>query len=178
MSRPKVYDLVGKTFERLLVLNREGSDSQHRSLWKCRCICGKELIIIGSSLVGGKTRSCGCIKIKSDAARNQVVRGYIKGAKTRGLLYELSLNDFVAITQKNCHYCGQKPINVYTARGGSIYTYNGIDRLDNTRGYVSGNCMPCCAVCNYMKTNFTVDKFLTKIKEIYLHSFNNERKEN
>lgn len=33
-----------------------------RSLWRCWCDCGNEIIVIRNSLVGGNTRSCGCLE--------------------------------------------------------------------------------------------------------------------
>ena len=30
----------------------------------CRCDCGKEVVVVGSSLRRGNTKSCGCLKIK------------------------------------------------------------------------------------------------------------------
>ncbi len=29
--------------------------------------------------------------------------------------------------------------------------YNGIDRVDNSKGYILSNCKPCCGHCNYIK---------------------------
>lgn len=43
----------------------------------------------------------------------------------------------------------------------------GIDRIDNTKGYISGNCIPCCWDCNRLKSNKTMSEF----KE-YLKRFN------
>jgi hypothetical protein len=51
------------------------------------------------------------------------------------------------------------------------YTYSGIDRLDNNIGYVSGNCVPCCSVCNYAKRDMTVDQFKNWIKRIYINQY-------
>lgn len=47
-------------FNRLLVLNENGRDSCGSVLWNCRCDCGKEIIVRGSSLISGHTKSCGC----------------------------------------------------------------------------------------------------------------------
>lgn len=40
---------------------------------------------------------------------------------------------------------------------------NGIDRVDNTRGYEKGNVVPCCGTCNLLKGARTVDEFLAQI---------------
>ena len=47
----------------------------------------------------------------------------------------------------------------------------GVDRLDNNKGYTSGNCVPCCWDCNRSKSNKTLKEY----KE-YLQRFNNDIK--
>jgi hypothetical protein len=39
-------------------------------------------------------------------------------------------------------------------------TYGGIDRKDNTIGYVVGNVVPCCIVCNRAKMDLPYEAFL------------------
>lgn len=57
-----VKNLSGQRFERLIVLERAGSDNNKKALWRCKCDCGKEAIIRGSDLITGKIKSCGCLK--------------------------------------------------------------------------------------------------------------------
>ena len=62
-------DVTGKRFGRLIVLSMDDdyiSPSGHRlAQCKCRCDCGNIVIVNMSSLVTGKTKSCGCIKNSS-----------------------------------------------------------------------------------------------------------------
>jgi len=67
-----IVDLLGRTFGRLIVIDREGSDSRGAALWACRCECGGSKIIRGSSLISGLTTSCGCVqKLKSRVANTK-----------------------------------------------------------------------------------------------------------
>ena len=62
--------LEGQRFGRLVVLRRLGSSNrngQHRSLWLCRCDCGKEHQAEGYELRAGRIASCGCAR--ADAMR-------------------------------------------------------------------------------------------------------------
>ena len=59
----KRLDMVGKTFVYLTVLS-PAPDRGGRSYWHCRCVCGKEKDIRGSSLTSGVTKSCGCLKYR------------------------------------------------------------------------------------------------------------------
>ena len=47
------------------------------------------------------------------------------------------------------------------------YVYNGVDRVDNERGYSLENCVPCCKFCNRMKRDLGKKEFLEHIKNIY-----------
>lgn len=53
-------DLTGRRFGRLTVLEKNLSNMYH-SRWDCLCDCGNTTTVYGSSLVQGKTRSCGCL---------------------------------------------------------------------------------------------------------------------
>ena len=58
-----------------------------------------------------------------------------------------------------CHYCGYL----------SLDKLNGIDRIDNTRGYIVDNCVSCCSICNRMKGSLDYVTYINRCKHI---SFN------
>jgi hypothetical protein len=95
-------------------------------------------------------------------------------AKKRSLEFSLEKEVFRALTKENCYYCDTPPSRVFR-RGPSQkqfngdYTFNGIDRVDNTKGYTVDNCIPCCLACNYSKLDRTHSDFLYWIKKIYDH---------
>lgn len=64
-------------------------------------------------------------------------------AKRRGLTFALSREEITEITSAACHYCGGPLPN---------YGY-GLDRKDNTQGYTRDNVVPCCMICNWIKSN-------------------------
>lgn len=55
----RVRDLTGQRFGRLVALTRVGSRG-NKALWLCRCDCGIEKLMVGTSLTRGHTKSCGC----------------------------------------------------------------------------------------------------------------------
>ena len=85
-------------------------------------------------------------------------------ANKRGYTFDLSLSEVSFLSQLPCSYCGKEPSQVL----GSFpnFLYNGIDRIDNSTGYVEGNCTPCCKLCNRMKGILSVDDFKEHIKTI------------
>ena len=108
------------------------------------------------------------IKDPGKSAFNNLYRSYQKGAEKRHYEFKLTKNDFELLTKKNCYYCGGVPNNIQKAlKGKEIYVYNGIERVDNTRGYLSKNCVSCCKKCNSFKLNTSVEDFLNHIKKIY-----------
>lgn len=58
----KAKSLIGKRFNRLVVLSRAPLDcSKNRGAkWECRCDCGGNAVVRSDSLSSGKTVSCGC----------------------------------------------------------------------------------------------------------------------
>lgn len=66
----RIIDLTGRRFGLLTVISRNESDKvfpsgQHSPLWKCKCDCGKETIVLGRNLITGNTQSCGCFALAS-----------------------------------------------------------------------------------------------------------------
>jgi len=55
--------------------------------------------------------------------------------------------------------------------------YNGIDRVDNSRGYESGNVVSCCGVCNMLKHVLSKEEFLARIEKIYKNSIQKDPEE-
>jgi hypothetical protein len=57
MARPK-SNRIGQRFTRLVVLDR----GTKRDYWKCQCDCGAVVEVGKSGLLGGRTKSCGCLR--------------------------------------------------------------------------------------------------------------------
>jgi hypothetical protein len=56
----KPMNLQGKVFGKLEVLKREENNKSGKTVWLCKCDCGKEVEVVGSELKRGHKRSCGC----------------------------------------------------------------------------------------------------------------------
>jgi hypothetical protein len=175
------YDLTGKKFGRLTVLSFDHVSKNRGSYWKCKCDCGNISIPQGRCLRLGQTKSCGCyqkeqakernrIKI-GEASFNRLFRVYKRNAKNRELEFSLTKNKFIILTTENCFYCGCAPNTmVFADNSNGNYVYNGIDRVDNSKGYTDDNCVPCCKICNKAKLKMTKDDFLSWITKVYKHS--------
>lgn len=53
-------DLTGLRFGRLTVTEDSGRRKQGCILWRCRCDCGGEILLMRNQLISGKVTDCGC----------------------------------------------------------------------------------------------------------------------
>lgn len=187
------YDLVGRKFGISTVLEETFDKEKGMYNLKMLCRCGKEFIALRR--YKSYIKSCGCLvkqNYKNMGHKNRrysqtvVTRQYHNhknGAYQMGLV-ALSKEDWAKIVYKPCHYCnkidkrdglranvtGQVKEDLSMTpeeREKYILSINGIDRVDNLKGYTLDNCVPCCKNCNRMKANLTKEDFLQHISDIY-----------
>lgn len=80
-------NIIGKTYERLTVVEFCGRDKNNNGLYKCRCSCGGETITRSFMLNSGRTKSCGCIQKETASV--------------------LNLKPRVPVENKTCPTCGE-----------------------------------------------------------------------
>lgn len=161
----KLNDLTGKKFSMLLVIRREKNNKHGQPMWLCKCDCGNQKIVLGLSLRSKKTKSCGCLKVNNLRPLKYIMHNYVKCANDRKLCFGLTLDEFHNLIKSNCHYCGCAPQQKRRA-GKHIMTINGIDRINNNIGYIKNNVVSCCKVCNWMKKDLSIEKFIEHCKTI------------
>jgi len=111
-------------------------------------------------------------KLKSgEAAENALFQKYRRESSVRGLAFSLSRTEFGALIHLNCRYCGSEPKHTFGRKewNGRI-VYNGLDRLDNSKGYTVENCVPCCFQCNLAKGGMTVAQFKKWVADVCRNS--------
>jgi hypothetical protein len=171
----QVIDLTGKKFGRLTVIERAENDDRGKTFWKCKCDCGNETTVNSSVLRRGDSQSCGCYhrercsKPLGEASFNHILREYKGQAKKGNKEFSLSDDEFKELILADCFYCGKKPLQVKPGKTNGVVIYNGIDRVDSSKGYVKGNVVTCCRQCNIAKREHTVKEFKTWIKAVYEH---------
>lgn len=172
--------LYGKTFGRWFVIPDEHTLVKIKggvTYWKCRCSCGNENYVARESLLKGLSKSCGCLakeilrnKVKlpdGEANLNSLYHRYIIQANKRNLSFELTKEEFRILASSDCFYCGQKPEKHGKSKTVSTYFLsNGVDRKDNTKGYIIDNIVPCCYKCNSMKGKLSFEDFIEQIAKI------------
>jgi len=191
MKHPELK--VGDKFYNLEVISKPFyetySSGRKRKKVLCKCSCGNIKSFLCESFVCknelDRAKSCGCTKRfvnginaqkrrKPESVYRYVYEQYQSSAKVRNIDFNLSKEEHLEIIKKNCYYCGLEPELKQPHRGKGKYVgipvpYNGIDRIDSSKGYEKENCVPCCQKCNYMKSDMDISSFTNHIVKIANH---------
>lgn len=132
------------------------------------CACGATRLIRRSRLQ--KINQCARCALSSGMKKSAEKRGsspetkasnnawseYRCNARSRGLVFEITKEQFLSFRASACHYCG-------------IEGPSGIDRLDSDAGYSLGNVVSCCSTCNYAKRGMQVHEFIGWVARVHEH---------
>lgn len=184
-------DETGNIYGQWAVLSQSTrKDKSQRVYWTCECSCGTLKDVLGTSLRNGTSTCCGCTKPCPKASYDSLYRKYYRsyqyGSKRKTNTYDflLTFEEYLSLVKLPCYYCGQEPYDIKylynrkSKRDKSLdisTKINGIDRVDNSIGYVLENCVACCKMCNLMKLDNSESNFLKQIKLIYEHRSLNEK---
>lgn len=148
----KFIDLTSRRFGRLIVVRRVNNNKWGHVLWLCGCDCGKEKIVVGTSLKNADIQSCGCLQ-KNITIQRSTKHGHSKRGKV-----SKTYRTWYAMTQrctnpKHRHYhnyggrgvkvCERwiKFENFLEDMGESPAQYHSIDRINNCGNYDKQNCV-------------------------------------
>lgn len=93
---------------------------------------------------------------------------YQRQAAKRGVPWALDAEQFRALVESPCVFCGNHRTQSRRQHK-HTYTYTGVDRWDNARGYERENVVPCCGPCNQMKSVLHGDDFIRALGRIVRH---------
>ncbi len=151
-------DLTNRRFGLLTATSPSRVRWGSHTMWLCVCDCGEQCEASTAGLTSGNNRSCGCqgkgyrrpssrsVSLPCPSVFSQVRHG----AESRGIPFHLT-KDFVdEMSMQPCYICGVegRPLN-------------GIDRVDNTVGYIESNCAPCCKEHNSAKCSLELKDMQT-----------------
>lgn len=164
-----MYEVNGWT-----VLGETRVSGKKRVIAECP-LCKKESVRRPETLqVNSSCRECymeGHSKGGNRTARARVVRNYKKiCAEKRGLEFALDDDQLDVLFSSECHYCGAAPTNCMkynrAGRKPEVFWYNGIDRVDSSKGYTFDNVVSACSICNRAKGALSYEEFMNWIGRI------------
>jgi hypothetical protein len=173
-------------------------DPIHIKKYKVRCDCGNIKTVFQPALLHAlkrsKTYSCGCKRLTEELRRQlgtsrygkretelskkypegygkvkgsyaaTLLRGIKKNATKRNISWNIPDLEAFELCTKPCHYCGLKRY---------LPERNGLDRIDNSKGYSLDNVVTCCKWCNSGKQQRTEEEFKQWIIDLYNNFANN-----
>lgn len=168
----KFIDLTGLRFEKLLVIENTFIKNKFgQAYWKCVCDCGKEINVLGTSLKRKNSKSCGCLRVLIKAKYSPIEASARRAFKNyylndRKIKININFEYFYKASQNKCYYCNALPSNIFKSENSSDhyknngnFIYNGLDRIDSSKGYTEDNLVTCCKYCNKAKCSLSINNF-------------------
>lgn len=193
MSKFDIESFIGFKYKSFTVIQLDKTVKRTRGsgndyYYKCLCDCGFVSVRDKNQLLFSSRNNIDIIcnncrdknrQIKNEKPQNKpeidkkflkVLADYKHSAKRRNIYFDLKLEDFKNNCLNDCHYCGIAPNKnrkKRNSKGFMAVNFNGLDRIDNKKGYVSDNIVPCCSDCNLAKRDLSTKAFLDMITLIY-----------
>ena len=123
--------MKGLRYGRLVVIERH-SQASRAAYWLCRCDCGKTVVVKGTNLRCGKTKSCGCLHDELSSQRITLQNSTHGESKTR--LYGIWVD-----MKKRCQNQSHWAYHRYGGRGITVdplwHEYEPFAAWAKTNGY-------------------------------------------
>lgn len=73
-------DITGVRSGRLVAIEPTDQRKNKKALWRCRCDCGNEVLVISTYIRVGDTRSCGCAALETNVRLAEFVKSNANNA--------------------------------------------------------------------------------------------------
>lgn len=149
-------DLIGQRFGRLTAVRESKKRYNGCTMWVCQCTCGRETVVLCSSLINGNTRSCGCLQRERASEKCGNKHPNWRGGKSFEPYPPTFNKQFKRKIRRHdnytCVHCGE---------WGNI-----VHHIDyNKKNTTPENCITLCRSC-HSKTNFNRNYWQVRLTEI------------
>ena len=168
---PRRLEIAGQKLGKLTAIQPLRTNRKRNIIWLFQCECGRLVEKVASEVVACSKDwniSCGSKECKRRVTgghgRRNKIGSYKRSANDRGIAFELTEEQMDILFAGDCYYCGAAP-----SESSVGFISNGIDRLDSSVGYITGNVVSCCSVCNRAKFTKSSGEFLAWINQVWEH---------
>lgn len=146
-------DLVGRRFDKLLVLSYAGPAKRWQHRWLCQCDCGKTSEVQGGNLKSRNTKSCGCDRVHVTRANKTTHGCAVHGRQSAEYRIWCGIKERCYRSQSKSYAdYGARGITMSTAWSESFEQFlhdmgprptkkHSIERRNNDGNYECGNCI-------------------------------------
>lgn len=164
-------DISGRKFGKLYVMKKTNEKNKSGDYkYKCQCDCGEIVLVVGSNLKNGHSKSCGCVRRRiSKGYRMKNIRLYSIYCNMKQRCYNKNTRQYKNYGGRGIKVCDEW-LNNYT----SFYNWainNGykdnltIDRINVNGNYEPTNCR--WATNEEQKYNKTTSRYITYKEETH-----------
>ena len=173
-----IKNLTGQTINKFHIIKDSGKRSkQGNVIWEVQCQCGNIKLLTRDHIY--RNQSCGCLR--ASLIQKKHFRGYKeisksywnsikKGAAQRGLQISISIKDAWDLFVKQDKCCALTGVELKFAS--KSFTCDGtasLDRIDSDKGYIKDNIQWVHKEINFMKQQFSTDKFIDWCQKVIQH---------
>jgi len=140
-------DLTGRRFHRWVVLKLAGRVQKHL-IWLCRCDCGTQKSVYGSTLNGGQSQSCGCWSRDQTRVKNakhgelrngKISSEYRTWVNAKGRCENPNIPAYKWYGARGIEFHFDSVEDLITEVGRRPSPAHSLDRIDNNGHYEKGN---------------------------------------
>ena len=155
----RALKLIDQQIDDWLVLHEAGVDKHGKTLWMCRCKCGKEALVLGSNLIRHKSHCCfDCghkMKMRSKIIPTTWWYKTIRQAESRGWKWNLTEEEAYELLEKQEFKCALTCLPLsFKPQTASL------DRIDNKTHYSINNVQWVHKHINMMKHVYSQSYFI------------------
>lgn len=174
--------LINQRFGKLLILNKDKTNSHGETYFNCLCDCGKTVSLIKRNILTAKQCKY-CSFKKGRKSYKDISLTYwnvlARGASIRGTEFEITIEYAWEIWEKQQGKCAisgvQLNLIASQAKCNKILRTASVDRIDSSKGYIKGNIQWVHKEVNDLKSNWNEKDFINWIKIIYEYQFQKEK---
>ena len=168
-------DLTGQKFGKLTVEKLIGKNGRN-IIWECRCECGNIVKVDRGNLRNGHTKSCGCLKHR-ECSESKTWQGYKeislrtwsdiknKAASRKDPQkreFSITIEEAWQKFEDQNRKCALSGLTLSLKATKGFYSEKtaSLDRIDSTKGYISGNIQWIHKTLNAMKRDYSDECFI------------------